>query len=85
MRFLILLAASLQGIQTPIGEQGASPLLRLRSLDATIQLTIENGCRRSPAFAEIVDDIERSDLIIYIEQVPKLRNGMVGALLHDGP
>jgi hypothetical protein len=83
MLLFILLASLFPGTQTQ-AERGASPLRRLRSLDASIQLTIEDGCRRSPTFAEIVDDIERSDLIIYVEQVPKLRNGMTGALLHDG-
>ena len=50
-----------------------------------VRLQRKRQMNRGSGCDEIVDDIERSDLIIYIEQVPKLRNGMVGALLHDGP
>ena len=50
-----------------------------------VRLQRKRQMNRGSGCDEIVDDIERSDLIIYIEQVPRLRNGMVGALLHDGP
>ena len=57
-------------------------LHRLRSVDAPIRATIEEGCRRSPLFAELVRAVERSNYVVYVVAVPSLRNGMTGALLH---
>ena len=47
-----------------------------------MRATIDEGCRRSPVFAELVRDVERSNYVVYVEAVPALRNGMKGALLH---
>ena len=55
---------------------------RVRGADASMRATIDEGCRRSPVFAEVVRDIERSNYVVYVEAVPALRNGMKGALLH---
>lgn len=56
----------------------------LRSVDPTIRATIMEGCRRSPTFTALVDYLERSNFIVYVEQVAMLRDGMRGALLHGG-
>ena len=81
---LILAAGLSSGPQTPSEAPGTVAVGRVRSLDATIRATIEEGCRRSPAFAELVDRIERSDRLVYVEQAPTLSNRMRGALLHGG-
>ena len=57
---------------------------RTRSMDAAIRSTIEEGCDRSPLFAELLQHVERSNYFVYVEQVPALRNGMSGVLLHGG-
>ena len=57
---------------------------RLRSMDAVIRATIKEGCYRSPLFAELLQHVERSDYFVYVEQVPALRHGMSGVLLHGG-
>lgn len=57
---------------------------QLRSTDPLIRATIAEGCRRSPTFAALVADLERSRFIVYIEPVPTLREGMEGTLLHGG-
>lgn len=79
---LMLVAGLTSGLQAPTDEGGVITLRRLRSVDASIRATIEAGCRRSPVFAELVQDIERSNFVVYVEGVPTLRNGMKGALLH---
>lgn len=81
---LILVAGLTSGLQAPSDEGGAITLRRLRSMDVTIRATIDEGCRRSPTFAALVDYLERSSFIVYVEQVPRLRDGMRGALLHGG-
>jgi hypothetical protein len=53
-------------------------------MDLSIQETIDEGCRRSPTFAALVEHLERSSFIVYVEQVATLRDGMVGTLLHGG-
>jgi hypothetical protein len=80
-----MLAAGLtSGFQPPTDEGGVITLRRVRSLDKSIQATIDEGCRRSPTFAALVDALERSSFVVYVEQVPALRDGMRGALLHGG-
>jgi hypothetical protein len=80
-----MLAAGLtSGFQPPTDEGGVITLRRVRSLDKSIQATIDEGCRRSPTFAALVDALERSRFIVYVEQVPTLRDGMRGTLLHGG-
>lgn len=81
---LLLVASVWAGGQNRVDVGEAPTLQRLRSLDASIRATIEEGCRRSPSFARLVDDVERSRFVVYVEQVATLRDGMRGALLHGG-
>jgi hypothetical protein len=82
MLSLILLAGLMSALLPPIDERGLIKLRRLRSADASIRATIEEGCRRSLTFAGLVQDVERSNFFVYVVEVPALRNGMKGALLH---
>ena len=85
MLLSLMLAASLtSGLHAQADKRDEIPLRRLRSIDPSIRATIDEGCRRSPTFAALVDDLERSSFIVYVEQVPTLRDGMRGALLHGG-
>lgn len=59
-------------------------LHRVRSLDSVIRATLIDGCRRSATFAALVDDLERSSLVVYVEQVPTLSHDKRGVLLHGG-
>lgn len=58
---------------------------RLRGTDSASRAVIDEGCRQSPVFAELVQDVERSKFVVYVEAVRAgaLRNGMQGALLHQ--
>ena len=79
---MMLVVGLTSGLQAPTDEGGVITLRRLRSVDASIRATIEEGCRRSPVFAALVQDVERSNFVVYVEGVPTLRAGMKGALLH---
>ncbi len=57
---------------------------RLRSSETLVLETIQEGIRRSPTFAELVQVVERSDFFVYVERVKSLPNGMRGCLLHGG-
>ena len=71
-------------LQAASTEPAATTLTRLRSMDAAIRATIEEGCHRSPLFTELVQHVERSNYFVYVDQVPALRGGMSGVLLHGG-
>ena len=45
---LMLVAGLTSGLQAPTDEGGAITLRRLRSMDASMRATIDEGCRRSP-------------------------------------
>jgi hypothetical protein len=79
---VMLVAGLTAGLQAPTHEGGVIMLRRLRGVDASIRASIEEGCRRSPVFAELVQDVERSNFVVYVDAVPTLRDGMKGALLH---
>ena len=81
---LMLVAGLTSGLQAPSERGGAITLRGVRSMDASIRATIDEGCDRSPTFAALVDDLERSSFIVYVEQVINLRDGMRGTLLHGG-
>ena len=85
MLLSLMLAALTSGqLLAPADTRDAITLYRLRSMDVTIRATIDAGCRRSPTFAALVDHLERSSLIVYVEQVATLSDGMRGTLLHGG-
>lgn len=81
---LILVAGLTSGLQAPTDEKAVITLRRVRGVDASIRATIDEGCHRSPTFAALMDYLERSSFVVYVEQVPTLRDGMRGALLHGG-
>jgi hypothetical protein len=84
---LMLVAGLAPGLNARADEGREITLYRLRSVEASIRATIEEGCRRSPVFRAIVRDVEGSDYIVYVVGVQSLRDGMKGALLHgsSGP
>lgn len=83
MLLSLMLAAHLtSGFEALIDEVGTTGPYRVRGTDALTRAVIDEGCRRSPVFAELVQDVERSKFVVYVEAVGALRNGMQGALLH---
>jgi len=78
----MLVARLMSGFQAPMDERTIIRTDHVRGIGASMQAVIEEGCRRSPSFAGLVRDVERSDFVVYVEAVTTLRNGMKGALLH---
>jgi hypothetical protein len=63
-------AASLEGLR------------HVRSSSAAIRALVGRGYEQSAAFRSLVDAIEASATVVYIEPAVKLRAGREGALLH---
>jgi len=78
----VLLAHLASGFQAPMDDGTIVRTGHVRGTDASMQAVIEEGCRRSPVFAGLVRDVDRSTYFVYVEGVATLRNGMRGALLH---
>jgi hypothetical protein len=78
----VLLAHLASGFQARMDDGTIIRTDHVRGTDASMQAVIEEGCRRSPVFAGLVRDVDRSTYFVYVEGVATLRNGMRGALLH---
>ena len=77
----MLVARLMSGFQ-PIDDGPMIKPDRVRGMDALTRAVIDEGCRRSSSFADLVQDVERSKFIVYVDAVPALDNGMQGVLLH---
>ena len=51
----MLVAGLTSGFQAPTDEGDTIALVAVRSMDASMRATIDEGCRRSPTFAALVD------------------------------
>jgi hypothetical protein len=68
---------------TRAGSAGHSATRHVRALDARIDALIEDGARRSPLFRSLVEAIERSTVIVYVES-RMLPAGLSGRLTLAG-
>ena len=59
-------------------------LHRLRTTDPMVLAMIQEGQRRAPTFAALVDTVERSDTFVYVARIHTLPHAMDGCLVHDG-
>jgi hypothetical protein len=62
--------------------QGAGASDRIRSTDGLIQMLLEEGRQRSATFRDLVDTIDRTDGIVYVERGRCPVGGMRACLLH---
>jgi hypothetical protein len=69
---------------TPATQTDASQFLRIRTLEPGVLAIVQEGRRRSPTFAALVERIERSDTWVYIVRVHTLPHRMEGSLVHRG-
>jgi hypothetical protein len=69
---LVLLACSVAG--------SAEALQRIRSTQPQVDSLIAAGVERSSTFRRLVDEIGRTDLVVYIELTPALSKGIAGRL-----
>ena len=58
-----------------------SPNRHVRTTDRTLRALIKDGYRHSPTFAALLARLERSDVYVYIEHVPRLPGAIEGRLL----
>jgi len=57
------------------------PTRHVRTTDRAMRKLLGNGYTHSPTFAALVAYLERSDLYVYIEEVPRLPGALEGRLL----
>ena len=63
-------------------ERSAASMPHLRPLDSLAANAIDVGVKRSPTFAALVQTIEGSEFVVYVESSRKLKDGMEGCLVH---
>ena len=72
--------------RAPIGPERIEAMLtaperHVRGVGPTVAALLERGARRSYTFARLLDAIERSDVIVYVEAVETLPTTVAGRLM----
>lgn len=67
-----------------IEEMLVAPTRHVRGLDRDALSTLERGARRSYTFARLLDTLERSDVIVYVETLATMPNSLAGRMLFAG-
>src|SRR4051812_15486769 len=77
----LLLSASL-GL-APLTESAAleSPHRHVRSQDRSVRMLLKRGFHRSATFAQLMARLEHSDVLVYIEEVPRLPAALEGRMM----
>ena len=66
-----------------VGSPPTSPSSsRLRPLDAVARATIDAGRGQSRTFADLVDAVDRSDFVVYVECSRSMSRELRGELVH---
>jgi hypothetical protein len=58
-----------------------SPTRHVRSTSRCVPALLRTGFAQSPTFARLLARLERSDVLVYIEEVPRLPGALEGRLL----
>lgn len=69
---------SLGAAGTPVAQD--EDLSRLRTLDDQLASLVQQGLHESPTFRRLVDDVQQSDLIVYVERHNRFRDGKSGSI-----
>jgi len=83
-RTVKLLSAFLLWATSGAAQTGPAVMPRIRALDARAAVAIEAGLRRSPTFRALVDELEQSDLVVYVYTTPYLSRHVSGGLSFVG-
>ena len=77
----LLLTTSL--VFAPLTESAAldSPTRHVRTQDRSVRLLLKRGFNRSTTFAHLMARLEHSDVIVYIEEVPRLPGALEGRMM----
>src|SRR4029077_10992841 len=58
-----------------------SPTRHVRTMNSHVQQLLREGFLRSPTFARLIERLEGSDVIVYIEVPPELPAGLEGRMI----
>jgi hypothetical protein len=58
-----------------------APTRHIRTSDQSVRRLLRRGYRNSPTFAGLVARLQRSDVIVYIEDVPRLPGALDGRMM----
>jgi len=80
---LILSALLVAPAASPLTETAVleAPTRHIRTTDASVRELLKKGFRKSPAFAALVRRVQHSDVIVYVEEVPRLPGALEGRLV----
>jgi len=83
---MFLLASMLLSVAfgaVPLTESAAleSPRRHVRSQDKSIRYLLKRGFNHSPTFAQLMARLETSDVIVYVEEVPRLPGALEGRMM----
>ena len=87
VRSVLLLAALLRALapmhiaETHVGQLPAA-VSRVRASDSRAEDLIVEGCRRSPAFATLVQELQAANWIVFVQSGSCPVDGIAGCLLH---
>jgi hypothetical protein len=63
------------------GDVLEAPTRHIRTTDHTVRRLMRRGYRESATFAALVRTLQRSDVIVYIEDVPRLPGALEGRMM----
>src|SRR6188768_3318453 len=80
---LVLSAMLAVPAAAPLSEAAVleAPTRHIRAMDSTMRSLLKRGFRKSPAFAALVHRLQLSDVIVYVEEVPRLPVAFEGRLI----
>ena len=58
-----------------------APTRHIRTTDQSVRRLLRRGYRNSPTFASLVARLQRSDVIVYVEDVPRLPGALEGRMI----
>ena len=58
-----------------------APTRHVRTTDPSVRALLARGFRRSSTFASLIARLQQSDVIVYIEQLPRLPGGLEGRMM----
>ena len=58
-----------------------APTRHIRAMDPAMESVLKRGFRKSPAFAALMRRLQYSDVIVYVEDVPRLPGALEGRLM----
>ncbi|HEX9367599.1 MAG TPA: hypothetical protein VF921_13285 [Vicinamibacterales bacterium] len=77
------LAVSAALALAPLTESAAldSPYRHVRTQDRSVRSLLKRGFTHSPTFARLMARLEQSDVLVYVEEVPRLPDALEGRMM----